>query len=447
MNIISSRLVLLIAILVISCTTNKKEGTPEGTPNVIIIMVDDMGIECLSSYGSLSYSTPNLDKMAKEGIRFTHCYSQPLCTPSRVKIMTGKYNYRNYEAFGYLNPNQKTFGNLMKEAGYVTCIAGKWQLNGLSGGIENQKEGWEDASRPVHFGFDEYCLWQLANKVYSSDGIIRERYKSPFIEQNGKILENTSGKYGPDVFCDFVCDFIERKKDEPFFVYYPMVLVHDPFVPTPDSPLWDNESEHLKNQPKHFADMVTYTDKLVGKIQNKLKQLTLADNTVLIFTGDNGTDRKITTNILHGTIRGEKGMMTDAGTRVPLLISWPDGIAEHTVCDELIGFCDFYSTFAELTGSNEKQDGKSILPILKGEDYEPRQTLTIHYDPMWGNNSNYRGRFVRDKRYKLYNDGRFYDLASDPHEKNPKDTSTLGTKEKAIWQKLNDEHGRHPAWK
>ena len=102
-------------------------------PNVILIMADDMGYECLSSNGSLSYKTPVLDALAEEGIRFTNCYSQPLCTPSRVKIMTGKYNYRNYEKFGYLNPDELTFGTVMKNAGYKTCIAGKWQLNGISG--------------------------------------------------------------------------------------------------------------------------------------------------------------------------------------------------------------------------------------------------------------------------------------------------------------------------
>ena len=99
-------------------------------PNIVLIMADDMGYECLGSNGSTEYKTPNLDRLAREGLRFNNCYSQPICTPSRVKIMTGKFNSRNYEEFAYLNPNQKTFGNLLQEAGYATCIAGKWQLNG-----------------------------------------------------------------------------------------------------------------------------------------------------------------------------------------------------------------------------------------------------------------------------------------------------------------------------
>ena len=104
----------------------------ENRPNIVLIMADDMGYETLGCNSSTEYKTPNLDRLASEGIRLTNCLSQSLCTPSRVKIMTGKYNFRNYEDFGYLNPKEKTFGNLLKEAGYATCIAGKWQLNGLN---------------------------------------------------------------------------------------------------------------------------------------------------------------------------------------------------------------------------------------------------------------------------------------------------------------------------
>ena len=148
-------LLIIIALVSISCNTNK----PEEKPNIILIMADDMGYECLSTYGSTSYTTPILDSLASHGIRFSHCVSQPLCTPSRVKIMTGLYNYRNYDYFGHLNSNQYTFGNLMKEAGYSTCIAGKWQLNGLA--YKGKLPEWNDNTRPNKFGFDEYCLWQL----------------------------------------------------------------------------------------------------------------------------------------------------------------------------------------------------------------------------------------------------------------------------------------------
>ena len=117
-------------------------------PNIVFIMADDFGYECVGANGGTSYQTPVLDQMAKEGMRFEHCYSQPICTPSRVKLMTGISNMRNYGKFGFLDPKQTTFANLLKKEGYATCIVGKWQLQG---GLEG----------PNKFGFDEYCLWQL----------------------------------------------------------------------------------------------------------------------------------------------------------------------------------------------------------------------------------------------------------------------------------------------
>ena len=125
-------------------------------PNVIMILADDIGYECFGTYGTNAYQTPNVDKMASQGVKFTNCYSTPLCTPSRVMLMTGKYNFRNYEDFGYLSTKEKTIGSIFKDAGYSTCISGKWQLNGIA----QKKEGWESADRPYQFGFEEYCLWQ-----------------------------------------------------------------------------------------------------------------------------------------------------------------------------------------------------------------------------------------------------------------------------------------------
>ncbi|MCK4751099.1 MAG: sulfatase-like hydrolase/transferase [Bacteroidales bacterium] len=170
--------------LIISCSTE---------PNVILIMADDMGAECLSTYGGVSYQTPNLDRMAEEGLVVSHCISQPLCTPSRVKLMTGLSNSRNYEYFGYLDTAWLNMGTLMKEAGYKTCITGKWQLNGLS--YPDQVKDWDDPSRPSQMGFDQYCLWQLTHR--RSEG---ERYADPLIEQNGRILETGPDDYGPDIF-------------------------------------------------------------------------------------------------------------------------------------------------------------------------------------------------------------------------------------------------------
>ena len=230
-------------------------------PNIILIMADDLGYECLSCNGSQSYQTPHLDALAASGIRFEHCYSQPLCTPSRVQLMTGRYNFRNYKMFGFLDIEEITFANILKDAGYATCIAGKWQLsNGLEG--------------PHLAGFDEYCLWQIYRKI-AGKMVVGSRYADPTIHVNGQLLTMTDGKYGPDIFCDYIMNFMERKKSGPFLVYYPMVLTHDPFSPPPDHPHW--AVDKFANDTTYFAGMVSYMDKIVGRLVKKLDELKLRD--------------------------------------------------------------------------------------------------------------------------------------------------------------------------
>jgi len=419
---------------------NLQEKVPP-KPNIVLIIADDMGYECLGSNGSLSYLTPNLDRIAGQGIRFSHCIAQPLCTPSRVKIMTGKYNYRNYEYFGYLNPNQKTFGNYLKEAGYATCIAGKWQLNGLSYDLP----GKEDVNRPHHFGFDEYCLWQL-NKL----GKEGERYANPLIMQNGKKLEGLENSYGPDVFSDFVCDFIDRKAGLPFFVYYPMVLVHDPFVPTPDSPEWKDASKRYEKNNRHFKEMVEYADKLIGKVEAKLKEKGVLENTIFIFTGDNGTNVSIRTQTRHGEIKGAKSFTIDAGCHVPLLASWPATMKKGAVYEPLIEFSDFLPTLLEAAGvkySLSDFDGRSFFSVLKGDFHPTRETVFVHYDPQWGKTGENRNRFAQTIQYKLYRDNRFFNIVADPLEINPLITLTSSEQStRADLQKILDKVEQESPW-
>jgi arylsulfatase A len=399
-------------------------------PNIVLIMADDMGYECLGSYGSAVYSTPNLDNLAKEGVRFTHCYSQPLCTPSRVQLMTGKYNFRNYEAFGYLNPKEKTFGNLLKEAGYDTCIAGKWQLNGMSG--PKKYPGWDDTNRPHHFGFDEYCLWQLQNG--RPEG---ERYANPLIVQNGKALPRNGTAYGPDVFTNFVLEFIDKKRQEPFFVYYSMALVHDPFVPTPASKEWSRSSDRYKESTHHFGDMVEYSDKLVGRILDKLRQTGLDQNTLVVFTGDNGTNVQITSLMKDGTkVKGEKGSMADGGTRVPLIAYWAGKSARGVVNQDLIDFADFLPTLAEAAGAKVpgEVDGKSFLPKILGKKSSSKPYVYMYYKPRWGKFE--AGVFARNHTYKLYGDGRFFNVEKDVREQQPLDSNNLTASERVVHKQL-----------
>ncbi len=229
-------------------------------PNIILIMVDDFGYECITANGGQSYQTPNIDKLAATGVRFENCHVQPLCTPTRVQLMTGKYNVRNYLRFGTLVRTETTFGHLFRNAGYTTGICGKWQLG-------------HEVDSPQHFGFEESCLWQQTRRP--------PRYANPGLEYNSVEKDFTNGEYGPTLVNDFALDFITRHREKPFFLYYPMILTHSPFQPTPDSSDWDPKTRTEKElqDVKHFADMTAYTDKMVAYYRDALPRGRNPDNT------------------------------------------------------------------------------------------------------------------------------------------------------------------------
>ena len=383
-------------------------------PNVILIMADDLGYEALGINGADEYNTPVLDSLAMNGINFQNAYSQPLCTPTRVKIMTGKPNYLNYEYFTYLNPNQKTFGNLFQENGYKTALAGKWQLNGVQFDLDNN----QDLDRPYDFGFEEYCLWWLRERG--------DRFANPNIVQNGKKLKMGIDDYGPDIFTDFIVDFINKNKDDPFFIYYPMALVHDPFLPTPDSNDWtDLDKRNDGNKPIYFSDMLTYMDKIVGRISNTLDKNKL-DNTILIFIGDNGTDTKVITLNNGEEIRGAKGSTIKYASNVPMIVNWKSKIKQGFNSKAMIDLTDFYATFEDILNSgNSNSYGKSLLPMFKKEDYKERDVLITYYDPIWGSTNMGRGVYAQNKDFKLYKNGKFYNFSNDLYENKPLDIDNL----------------------
>jgi len=412
----------ILSIVLFSCS---QQETP---PNIVLIMADDMGYECLGSNGSTEYKTPNLDRLASDGVRFENCYSQPLCTPSRVKIMTGKHNYRNYEDFGYLNPNQQTFGNLLQQAGYATCISGKWQLNGINRNNANN----QDVNRPHHFGFDEYCLWQLNHP--KKDG---ERFADALITQNGKDLPRDPDMYGPRVFADYILDFIERKADQPFFVYYPMVLVHDPFVPTPDSPEWTEPERRYEKDTAYFTDMMAYTDKIIGDLEAKLKEKGIWENTLFVFTADNGTHRSIHSSTSGGIIKGAKGENINHGNHVPFILNYPKKMKGNRVEESVISFADVLPTLCDAAGIAPeifKTDGHSFLPLVTNKAEKIQEEIFIHYTPRWGSWSKFHSRWVMNGEYKLYRDGRFYNTQKDVLEKNS--LTDLSEKEQELKKKF-----------
>ncbi len=382
---------------------------PPAKPNIVLVLIDDFGYECVTANGGESYKTPVMDRLAATGVRFEQCHVQPLCTPTRVELMTGIYNKRNYTNFGFMDPSQKTFGNLLKEAGYATCIAGKWQLG----------NGWDG---PRHFGFDEYALWQLFKKG--------PRYKNPRLEINGEAFTYSNNEYGPDIVSDYVLDFIQRKKDIPFFVYYPLMLTHSPFDATPDSPDYlefqAGSGKGKKGKSGHFPDMVAYTDKLIGKLIDKLDELKLRDNTLVLILGDNGTARGMPTRFQGRDVKGGKGTSTEWGTHVPCIGNWPGRFASGKVSQDLISSVDVLPTLCEAAGvtvpAELQIDGRSFLPQLRGEKGIPRGWLYCWYNPSGGAKAQFE--FAHDATFKLYTDGRFFNVQKDDLEVNPLTTLT-----------------------
>ena len=391
-------------------------------PNIILIMADDLGVEGIGCYGGTSYRTPSIDRLAKQGVRFSHAYAQPLCTNTRVQLMTGLYNNRNWRYFGILDPQAKTIGHSMQDAGYNTCIAGKWQLQSYDppsypGSHLRRGKG----MKVTDAGFDEYSLFHSGHTEDKGS-----RFADPTFFENGQLTRELQGEYGPDHWVKFINDFIQRKQDDdkPFFVYYAMALPHRPFVPTPDSADWRDEAAQSTEDPRHFPDMVRYMDKCIGRVVKQVDDLGLNEKTLIIFYSDNGTHQKITSQTKNGPVVGGKGRTTDAGTHVPLIVRWT-GKIQPGLNDNLVDSTDFLPTVMEAAGQPishaAELDGISFYPQLFGRPSQIRPWVFCHYDPRpgWDKDQFRKIRFVRDKKYKLYGDGKLYDIPNDKLEQQP----------------------------
>ena len=424
-------------------------------PNIVLIMSDDLGYEAIGANGGTSYATPFLDGMAATGARFENAHVQPLCTPTRVQLMTGKYNFRNYIGFGLIAPEEVTFGHLFSNAGYKTCISGKWQLHSYNPPDE-MPEMRSKGQKIEDAGFDEFCVWHPHHTEEKGS-----RYKDPIIFENGRYLENTNGKYGEDIFADYIMDFMERNQHDPFFVYFPMALTHRPLEPTPDSPEFDNfmppsnetlggrtwaELEDWDDDPRYYKDMVEYHDKVIGRVNAKIQELGISENTLVIYVGDNGSPTEVCSVMHeHTEVCGGKGLTLDRGTHVPLICNWPGTIPAKSVITDLIDASDFLPTILEVAKIVPPQDyvldGRSFLPQLKGEPGNPREWIYFHFEPMSGRVHRY-ARFIRDHHWKLYDDGRLYDIILDNEENNPLHAETDNDERRSVRQRLQPVFGQ-----
>ena len=409
-------------------------------PNIVLIMSDDLGYEVIGANGGSSYKTPSIDSMAQQGMRFENAHVMPLCTPTRLSLMTGKYNFRNYIGFGLISPNEVTFGHLLTDAGYNTCISGKWQLYSYNPPDQHPEER-SSGQKIEDAGFDEFCVWHPHHTEEKGS-----RYKNPVIYENGEFRTDTKDKYGEDIFCDYIIDFLERKKDDekPFFVYWPMAATHKPHEPTPDSPEWNSfdppsnrsigaktwaelEDGSWEDDPKFYRDMVEYHDKVIGRLLSYLENQGLQEDTLVIYLGDNGSPADVCSMMhQHNEICGGKGKTSDRGTHVPLICLMPGTIPSKTVQTDLIEATDFLPTIFEAAGLNFPEgyviDGRSFYPQLKGEKGNPRDWMFFHFEPMnrrSGLDDLRQIRFIRDHKWKLYETGELYDLEADWDEDIP----------------------------
>ncbi len=405
-------------------------------PNVVFILLDNIGQEWFGCYGSEEKCTPNIDRLASEGVRFQHCYTMPICGPSRTVLLTGRQPYRtgftlHHDAALYsgggLDPKREIlFPRLFRSAGYVTGIAGKWQINNL----------YDEPDALTQHGFMEQLVWPGsidADHVSAAEmerfraavrresvpdtgafmSKIESRYWNPVFFRNGK-REVITGKFGPDVTQEFALDFLRRHRERPFLFYYPMHLAHgqsfkEPVVHTP--------LNADTNRPHHemYADMVRYADKLVGDLVRALDALKLRDNTLVFIASDNGTESGMTARRGGRLVKGSLYTLTEAGGNVAMLANCPKQIpGGRTV--PLADFSDVYPTLCELAGialpNDVALDGKSCAAFLRGETgAKPHRE--------WIFNQLHTMRVVRDERYKLYSDGLLFDANADPDEQHP----------------------------
>jgi len=371
-------------------------------PNILLIMADDLGAENLACYGNTVYQTPHLDRLAAEGARFENAFTTPVCTPTRAMILTGLYPNRSgflerldspldTERKNRLPTHLKTFGHVFQEAGYKTAIAGKWHLGDFQ----------KYPDQPTSHGFDEHCLW-----VQYWDGERRSRYYAPHNWENGKYVIHSEDVFGPDYYTDFLIDFIERHREEPFLAYFPMNLIHTPFISPPGLKELA-ESEYPRDLGKNErinGHMVTYTDGIVGRLLESLQDLGLDDNTLVLFTGDNGTVGNLTNRLGDFHLVGGKRTMNEAGTRVPLIARFPGKIppGKRTSFFTLMDVLPTLAAVAEISIEHEI-DGMDLSHNLFGLPGVDREFFKMAFEGDC--------YFVRDDRFRLHEDGRFYDVS------------------------------------
>jgi arylsulfatase A-like enzyme len=421
------------------------QGTVPERPNILFIFVDDLGKEWISAYGAEEIKTPNIDRLAESGLIFENFYSMPQCTPSRVTLFTGQYPFRH----GWVNhwdvPRKGGGAHFdwrtnpgialaMQSAGYKTAVAGKWQVNDF----RVQPEAM------VSHGFDDYCMW---TGYETGNPASAKRYWDPYIhtKEGSKTYE---GRFGEDVFTEFLIDFMKENRDDPMFLYYAMCLPHTPFTSTPAEP--DVSGKYASHKA-----MVRYIDIIVGKLEKALDELGLRKETLIVFTTDNGSTSGITGVMNDREIHGGKTKTIENGICEPFIVNCPGLVPQGKVTDALGDLTDIFPTCVELAGGempdNYTFDGVSLADVILGRDEDsPREWILA----MGGQNNaalsengvenqyHFRDRVIRDKEYKLFVSSerkpeKLVNLKQDPEEKHnllPSDDPAVQAKLEKLWK-------------
>ena len=374
------------AAVLASCGSKDKKAEVQPQPNIIFIIADDLGYGDLACYGNQYIKTPNIDKLAETGTRFTQCYAgSAVSSPSRCALMTGKNTGNTTIRDNFCNvggiegkkgdniirrmnilAEDTTIATVIRDVGYRTCIVNKWHLDGFN-----------PEATPLNRGFDEFYGW-LISTVYSNDP-----YYYPYWRFNNHELENIEEnandkrvKHNTDISTDDAIGFIRRNAENPFFLYLAYDAPHEPFYIN-ETTWYDDESD-WDIETKRYASLITHMDEAIGRLVDELETLGIRENTLIIFTSDNGGAIQAPLEELqcNASLRGRKGLLYEGGIRVPFIVNMPNKIPVQTL-NNIIYFPDVMPTLAAFTGGDAPKNinGMNILPLLLGKSADTDSRL------------------------------------------------------------------------
>ncbi|CDF79805.1 arylsulfatase [Formosa agariphila KMM 3901] len=415
--------ILVCFLIITSCSSEKKQNLPianTSKPNVILIITDDQGYGDVGAHGNKIIKTPNIDNFHKESYHLTNFHVGPTCAPTRSGLMTGRYAnstgvWHTVGGWSLLRENEKTIANMFTEAGYKTGGFGKWHL------------GDNYPFRPEHRGFQETVM-HGGGGVQQTPDYWNNTYFNDTYFHNGKPQKYQG--YCTDVFFNEALNFIETNKNQPFFCYIAPNAPHGPYnVPLEYYNLYKDLGEDvLADTQKRFYGMITNIDDNFGKLRKKLKELNVADNTILIFMTDNGTsagyyNKNGKTTGFNANMRGTKGSEYDGGHRVPFFIHWKNGnISTSKDFSTLTAQLDIMPTLAEMCGIDLPKnhlpiDGQSLVPLLREKDSLKNRMLVtdsqrVQHPEKWKNSA------VMQDHWRLINGKELYNVSTDQGQQN-----------------------------